>query len=102
MKERIENFVNRLNEEVKTDPFFEGRTDNLPTYEVDKGGRKYIRIVHIDGFGGHRSVWGFVEAATGNIFKAAGWKAPAKHARGNIETAEYGRNYTWTGPNYLR
>ena len=29
-------------------------------------------------------VHSFVEVATGNVLKAAGWKAPAKHARGNI------------------
>lgn len=95
--ENIENFVARLNEEVKTDKFFADMPNQIPTYTIDKGGRKYIRIVDNKG-----SAWGFVEAATGNIFKAAGWKAPAKHARGNIADAAYGKNYVWTGPNYLR
>jgi hypothetical protein len=36
--------------------------------------------------GGQRSVLLFVELETGNILKAAGWKAPAKGVRGNIAT----------------
>ena len=39
---------------------------------------------------GSRSVYCFVDKATGNILKAAGWSAPAKHSRGNIFDANYG------------
>jgi hypothetical protein len=31
-----------------------------------------------------RSVYGFVDKTTGNAYKAASWKAPAKGVRGNI------------------
>lgn len=94
----IEDFVKRLNEEAAADPFIVSldRVAN-PVYTIDPNGKKYTRIVK-DG----ESVWGFIERATGDIFKAKGWKGPAKHARGNIATAVYGRNYTWTGPAYLR
>lgn len=51
-----------------------------PLFTVDKG-RKYDKIVQIDS---SRSVHSFIEKSTGNIFKAASWNAPAKHARGNI------------------
>ena len=71
-----------------------------PTYEIDKGGRKYKRIVTINE-AGHRSVWGFIQIETGDIFKASGWKAPAKHVRGNIATGVYGRHYNHFGPRYL-
>lgn len=51
-------------------------------------GKKYIRIVRHDVFEGVTreggSAFCFVDAATGAILKAASWKAPAKHARGNI------------------
>ena len=99
MLELIIAFAARLTEEVKSDPFWTEGVPNLatPVYTVDPRGKKYARIVK-DG----ESVWGFVEIATGDIFKAAGWKAPAKHARGNIETATYGKEYVWTGPAYLR
>ena len=65
-------------------------------------GRKYAKIITHDANGSGGGVWGFIDIESGNILKAAGWSKPAKHARGNIETASYGRNYVWTGPNYLR
>ena len=45
-------------------------------------GRKYAKIVN----GG--SVYCFVDRTNGDILKAASWKAPAKHARGNIYDAD--------------
>ena len=56
------------------------------------------------------SVWGFVAKKdgvlkgipyfVGDVFKAASWRAPAKHVRGSIfnGTSDW---YQWTGPNYL-
>lgn len=71
-------------------------------------GSRYIRIVRSDSFnvaaGGSvsRCVWGFVDKTNGDILKAAGWKAPAKHARGNIFDANPLANCNEYGPNYLR
>lgn len=48
-------------------------------FSVDKPGRKFTRIVEASG--GQRHVHAFVENATGAVFKAAGWSAPAKGAR---------------------
>lgn len=45
------------------------------TYSVD-GGRKYIRIV-ANYSGSSRHVHCFVDAQTGSVYKAAGWKTPA-------------------------
>ena len=67
-------------------------------------GRKYTKILQ------GSSVWGFVANGNGvlkgipfeqgDVFKAAGWAAPAKHVRGNIFSKE--QNYFhWTGPNYM-
>ena len=67
-------------------------------------GRKFIKIIR------DSSVWGFVAKADGvhkgvpmkmgDVLKAAGWSAPAKHTRGNIfdDNQDY---FRWTGPNYL-
>ena len=70
-----------------------------------KPGRKFIKVVE-----GTR-VWGFVAKVDGlhkglpmlkgDILKAAGWSAPAKHSRGSIFDAEMHKSFSWTGPNYL-
>ena len=35
-----------------------------------------------------------------DVFKAAGWRAPAKHVRGTIFSSKTNW-FSWTGPNYL-
>ena len=70
-----------------------------------KPGRKFIKVVE-----GSR-VWGFVAKVDGvhkgvpmlkgDILKAAGWSAPAKHSRGSIFDSEMHKSFSWTGPNYL-
>ena len=70
-----------------------------------KPGRKFIKVVE-----GSR-VWGFIAKVDGvhkgipmlkgDILKAAGWKAPAKHSRGSIFDKEMHKSFSWTGPNYL-
>ena len=69
-----------------------------------KPGRKFIKIVN------DNSVWGFIAKVDGthkglpmkkgDVLKPAGWRAPAKHTRGNIfdDNQDY---FQWTGPNYL-
>ena len=68
-----------------------------------KSGRKFDKITS------NGSVWGFVAKddgvhkgiphKMGDVFKAAGWRAPAKWARGSIFSDK--KFYSWTGPNYL-
>ncbi len=66
---------------------------NFPTLPVPQvfcspPGPKYIRI--FTGKGRNRSVLCFVEKATGDIWKAATWKAPAKNfPRGSVRTKEH-------------
>jgi len=73
----------------------------FPTKIEIGGGRKYIRLVRKDK--GQTSAYCFVDTTNGNVLKPAGWKAPAKHARGNIFAADNGlTNMSWTGPAYLR
>ena len=69
-----------------------------------KQGKKYTKIIQ------GSSVWGFIANGDGvlkgipyqkgDVFKAAGWAAPAKWSRGNIFDSN--QNYfRWTGPDYL-
>ena len=70
-----------------------------------KPGRKFIKVIE-----GNR-VWGFVAKVDGvhkgvpmlkgDILKAAGWSAPAKHSRGSIFDSKMNNSFSWTGPNYL-
>ena len=48
-------------------------------YQVETG-KKYHKVVFIDG-GGSRSVHAFVDKQTGEVYKSASWKAPAKGVR---------------------
>ena len=61
-------------------------------------GSKYVKVVKTSA-GGSRSVHSFVEKETGNIWKAASWKAPAKNfVRGNVfDAASYTNRLSWTG-----
>ena len=70
-----------------------------------KKGRKFIKVVE------DTRVWGFISLVdgehkgapikVGDIMKAAGWRAPAKHSRGSIFDKEFHKSFSWTGPNYL-
>lgn len=56
-------------------------------------GRKFDRIVITDSEGNARSAHAFVDRATGDLIKAAGWSAPQKDAGGlairyNLATPE--------------
>ena len=57
--------------------------DKRPITEVEVG-RKYFKIVK--NFGHQRSVHSFVDRVTGDVYKPAGWAAPAKGARFNLLT----------------
>jgi hypothetical protein len=47
-------------------------------------GKKYAKIID------RNSVSAFVDLSTGDILKAASWKIPAKHARGNVLSPTHG------------
>ena len=69
-----------------------------------KSGKKYDKVIQ------GSSVWGFIAKTdgvlkgipyfVGDVFKAAGWAAPAKHVRGTIFSSETNW-FSWTGPRYL-
>ncbi len=108
MKNKIKEFAKRVEAESNVDllksypPNPNGNGyDPTKKFKV-KFGRKYAKITSHDSTGMNGGVWGFVNIENGDLLKAASFYAPAKHARGNIETAAYGKNYVWTGPNYLR
>ncbi len=102
-QEMLSNYVyfvqNRMNEYFASSDYH-WKPD---TIEAMKPGRKYIRVIKLDGLNGGKSVHSFVEIFTGDVFKADGWKRPAKHKRANIydyKSLKAGVGHF--GPAYLR
>ena len=81
-------FVARAQEMVT-----EHYTRNFPRAEVPQlvtsTGRRYIKVIRQE-HGVNGSVYCFVDRTNGDVLKAASWKAPAKHARGNIYSPNNG------------
>ena len=61
----------------KIDELKSGKCDIDYTIET---GKKYHKIIFIDG-GGQRSAHAFVDKKTGEVYKTASWKSPAKGVR---------------------
>ena len=57
------------------------KTDGYKFYI--ESGRKYHKLIMETGYGS-RSVHAFVDKKTGEVYKAASWKAPAKIVRYNL------------------
>ena len=87
----------------------ENGTANLMKFEIREG-KKYYKIVQVefDTFQGRNeyrdsSVHAFVDKNTGNVYKPASWKAPAKHVRFTFQKPEDIRflltpmNVDWAG-----
>lgn len=51
-------------------------------------GRKYAKVVSTYSDGNHNSVFCFIDRKTGDVYKAATWKSPAKHVRYTITDEE--------------
>jgi len=80
-----QNYVDRM-----------GYKHNTDTFSFSQG-RRYIKVIR----GG--SVHCFVDRTNGDVLKAASWKAPAKHARGNLFDKDNGLGSMGEfGPAYLR
>ena len=97
--EAMDNLLNNIN----TD-YHKGFPSNKDMVLSLVAGSKFVKVVN------ENSVWGFVAKKdgvhkglpmkAGDVLKAASWRAPAKHTRGNI--FDKNQNYfRWTGPNYL-
>jgi len=67
---------------------------------IIESGRKYHKIVMID-CGGSRSVHAFVDKKTGEVYKSASWKSPAKGVRFDLRIIEQRewllQNADWAG-----
>lgn len=99
----VEKFINDVNSDI-TDYYTTSLTNLTPELLKVDVGRKFIRLWK------GTSCWGFISRVDGDLkgspikkgdlLKPATWKAPAKHARGNIieGTARWGV----FGPAYIK
>jgi hypothetical protein len=69
--------------EALTQQFKSSHPNSDPYKFYIESGRKYHKII-METNGNSRSVHAFVEKKFGNVYKAASWKAPAKHIRFNL------------------
>lgn len=94
----FKTFMGSLNELVSNAT----QQRSTATYEE---GYKYVRIVVASSNNGQpsKTAWGFIDKRSGDIFRAASWKAPClNHIRGNIYDESNGLKYAqWTGPAYI-
>lgn len=94
-------------QEIINDHFAANYSTLTPTkLTAERGPERYTRIVATrDGRSGgaERSVWAFIDQATGDVLQPAGWKEPAGGARGNVFDEDAGlTGVTPYGPPYLR
>jgi hypothetical protein len=99
----VNNFINEVNTKIET--YYKTKLSSLRFEPVIvEIGNKFIKISH------NTSVWGFISRIDGNLkgapirkgdlLKPASWRAPAKHARGNIIDGT--QSYDTYGPSYMR
>ena len=85
-KQKVIEFANRVQKMMNE--YHQKHFPMLPVPQISiNWGRKYAKIVRANP---QRSVYGFVNIETGEVLKAASWKAPAKWARGNINNPDKG------------
>lgn len=96
-----EKLLNHMNDNF---PALLQHTDYKVELEV---GQKYARIVRAEYRRDNRvaitkSAYGFIDLTNGDLLKSAGWKAPAKHARGSLFNSDILKGCGPYGMDYLR
>lgn len=91
----IETFVDKLNEKFPIDTPFTNR------YCFEEG-KRYYKVCFCNQQGVVSSVYAFIDKTTGDLYKPASWRGPAKHVRGNINDASGLDACDQYGVKYLR
>lgn len=90
----INEFIKRLEARLNEYRVAMGYTYFSHYIVTAQAGQKFTKVfrteVYADGSQNSRNIVAFVDIATGDIFKPASFKAPAKHARGNVNSPEFG------------
>ena len=98
----IETFVAGCQAIVDRSQSVPGFPEGLKRTLAVQQGPRYARVMNVER-GKVASVYAFVDMATGDVLKPANFRAPAKHARGNVLDASNGLQHMGEyGPAYLR
>ena len=90
-EEKLEVFLKEWQEDTHKSWMVQfGNEKFFKPLEVKKG-RRYSKIVS------DNRVCAFVDMNNGDVYKPAGWKAPAKHVRGNIFSPKNGMEAVMNG-----
>ncbi len=93
MREQFNSFLKKCQDLVNQD-----RSDSV--LSVTEGNR-FLKIIITSGT--NVSVFAFVDKNNGDVLKPASFKAPARHARGNVLDEQNGMgSMTSYGPAYLK
>lgn len=88
--EALQTFLSLWRE--KKEEYRKKHLSNLPPSRfILHPGRRFVKVSETDHLSKQEFVVAFIEKSTGDIYKAASWRAPAKHARGNIFSEENGQ-----------
>jgi hypothetical protein len=89
-KTKAQEFVDYLNARIARSGYNERQVQGNKVFFSVMQGKKYARIVQ-GGDSSQRSAYAFVDAE-GNIYKAAGYKAPAKGVRATVDQVVSGNH----------
>lgn len=94
--EKLQSWIDGVNAIIVK--YYSEHFPNLTPETVSiREGKRYLRIMK------PTSIYCFIDKNNGDVLKAAGMKAPAKHARGNIFDESNGLKFMGPhGPAYLR
>jgi hypothetical protein len=81
----IEQYVAEIQAAKEAEYVRLGYTKITPPIYSFKTSKRFYKVIQTETFGSGTCVHCFVEIATGDIYKAAGWNAPAKGVRGNLK-----------------
>jgi len=84
IKQALDNYVEKLNQAAVAYDRKQGYTLPSSVFDISPGNRWAKIVTTTMGGKGQRSVFAFVDPETGDIYKPAGWNAPAKGVRGNV------------------
>ena len=77
--ERIEKWTWQLCRSLEQNYTSRYPDSSIPVTFTMSFGKKYIKVIQEDS-----SVHAFIDRKTGDVYKPASWKAPAKHVRFNL------------------